>query len=176
MTVAREPLHEIDPTPQPPVLLRIVEFGPPPETRTRPGWRSPLLASLPRLRPEPRAVVDPPMPPPRRARNLITDAEARGLAGATARAVFEVLDGRRPPHQLDVLLSQRAVSTVETMLRGGVRWPVRRAAVRSLHVHQPSARAIEACVVFSSGGRHRAMARRIDRDRRRWLTTAIRIG
>ncbi len=177
MTVARELPHE--PAHQRPTLLRIVEFGPPPlpdpAPDTRPGWRAPLLAGLPRLRPAPPAAAPEP-PPPRPIRTLVTDAEARGLAGATARLILEVLEGRRPAHQLDAALSDRAASTVRTMLRGGLRWPVRHAAVRSLHVHQPTARAIEACVVFLSDTRHRALALRLDRDRRRWLATAVRIG
>jgi Family of unknown function (DUF6459) len=114
--------------------------------------------------------------PRRLAVAAITDAEARALVASTARVVLEVLEGRRSTSQLAPMLNERAMAAVQTMLRGGLRWPVRRAVVRSVHVALPSPNGIEACVVFCSGQRHRALALRLTRERRRWMTTAIRVG
>lgn len=172
--------YQLDPAPaaERAQLLRTVESAPAPEATPGldPPWRSPQLAGLPQ----------PPHPPPvrlsrppaarRRTRALPTEAQARGLVAVTARAVLEVLDGRRPAQQLDSLLSERASAAVRTMLRGGLRWPVRRPVLCSLHLHHPSPRAIEACVVFRSERRHRALALRLDRGRQRWLATAVRVA
>jgi len=163
------------------VLLRVVELGPPPEPEaacTPAGWRSALLAELPSLpAAAPPTWIGRAMPKHRRpVRTLITEAEARGLAGGIARAVLEVLEGRRPASQLRAMLDERAMSSVCTMLRGGLRWPVRRATLGRVHVYLPSVDAVEACVVFRCGDRSRALALRIDRERRRWVCTAVRIG
>jgi len=163
-----------------PVLLRIAEFGPPPEPAigTTSGWRSPLLAELPSLRPEPLV----PVLVARRStaaatRALITEPQARGLAGATARAVLEVLEGRRPMQQLTGMLTDRAIAAVQTMRRGGLRWPIRSATtIGTVHVFLPSRHAVEACVVFRCDQRCRALALRIERERRRWVCAAVRIG
>lgn len=163
---------------QQPVLLRLVEFGPPPEaTAPVPGWRSALLATLPSMCPASVVSVLPEQTEPARpARVLITEAEARGLAGAMARAVLEAIEGRRPIHQLATLLSERAVATVQTMRRGGLRWPVRRATVETVRVFLPRPDAVESFVTFHCDNRVRVLVLRIDRDRRRWLGTAVRIG
>jgi Family of unknown function (DUF6459) len=176
VSVAPEPsLPDAD---EQPVLLRAVELGPPPDCGTAvSGWRSTLLAELPRLRPVPSVPVPAPRPVPARAtRLLITEAEARGVAGAAARAVLEVLEGRRPIQRLTTMFNDRAVDAVHAMQRGGLRWPVRRATIDTVRVFLPCRDAIEACVVFRCDQRPRALALRIDREGRRWVATAVRIG
>ena len=180
------------------VLLRAVDCGPPPETPSpglaeSVGWRSRLLDTLPVLLPTPApglpgapvvagpAVAGPAVagPPVRRTRRLvatITDAEAKALVVSTARVVLEVLEGRRPVAQLRPMLTDRAVAAVQTMLRGGLLWPVRHATIGSVHVALPSHDVVEACVVFRTGQRCRALALRIGRERRRWVATAVRVG
>jgi hypothetical protein len=168
-----------------PVLLRAVEFGPPPEAASeQPGWRSTMLAELPELTCVPgvpvlvmRPGTDGPAPAPaRRTRTMITEAQARGLASVTARAVLETLEGRRPMQQLTGMLTERALAAVDTMRRGGLRWPIRRATLGTVHVYLPCRDAVEACVVFRCDRRSRALALRFELQRRRWVATAIRIG
>jgi hypothetical protein len=160
-----------------PALFRLVELGPPPEQATPSGWRSALLAELPSMRPMAHGpVLVHRKEPARAARVLITEAEARGLAGTMARAVLEALEGRRPVQQLATILSERAVATVQTMRRGGLRWPIRRATVGTVRVFLPCRDAVEACVTFHCDQRTRVLVLRIDRERRRWLGTAVRIG
>jgi Family of unknown function (DUF6459) len=162
------------------VLLRAVDLGPPPDRgEAASGWRSTLLAELPRLRPVPSVPASAPRPAPapvRTTRLLITEAEARGLAGAAARAVLEVLEGRRPIQRLTTMFTDRAVDAVHAMQRGGLRWPVRRATIDTVRVFLPCRDAVEACVVFRCDQRPRALALRIDREGRRWVGTAVRIG
>lgn len=175
MSVAPEPLvsHAIEQ----PMLFRMADFGPAPvHVVPAYGWQPAWLAELP-MQPAPTVVV----PKQRRktaapARVLITESEARGLAGTMARAVLESLEGRRPVQQLGSLLNARAIATVQTMLRGGLRWPVRRATVGTVRVFLPSRLAVEACVTFRCDQRTRVLALRIDRERRRWVGTAVRIG
>jgi len=180
--VSISPESPVQQVPEQPVLLRVAEFGPPPESGPSGdagAWRSPVLAGLPTLRPVPSLPVlaRPGTARPARPRPaLITEAQARGLAGGTARAVLEVLEGRRPVHQLAGMLDTRAVAAVTTMVRGGLRWPVRRATVGTVHVYLPCREAVEACVVFRCDQRSRALAMRFERVRRRWVATAIRIG
>ena len=156
----------------------MAELGPPPvEDDSVSGWRSQLLAKLPRLRPVPSA----PAPGPQRApeppaRALITEAEARGLAGSTARVVLETLEGRRPVRQLTAMLDERASAAVRTMQLGGLRWPIRRATIVAVHVFQPCREAVEAVVTFRCDHRTRVLALRIDRVCRRWIVTAVRVG
>jgi hypothetical protein len=170
---------EQDDCPEPLVLLRLVELGPPPDDATPVhGWRSALLAELPSIRPAPVAPVPSPRTEPARAaaRVLITEAEARGLAGAMARAVLEAIEGRRPMQQLATMLSERAMATVQTMRRGGLRWPVRGATMGTVRVFLPYPDAVESFVTFHCDHRVRVLVLRIDRDHRRWLGTAVRIG
>jgi hypothetical protein len=176
VSVASEP--PIPHAAEQPVLLRLAEFGPPAEHAVpAPGWRSPLLAGLPRMQPAAGGpVLVRRMDVARPARVLITEAEARGLAGTMARAVLEALEGRRSARQLATMLSERALATVQTMRRGGLRWPIRRAAVGTVRVFFPCRDAIEACVTFHCDGRTRVLVLRIDRERRRWVGTAVRIG
>jgi hypothetical protein len=164
-----------------PALYRLAEYGPPAEyagpAEHAGGWRAALLAELPCLQPAPSVpVLVPRKERPRPARALITEAEARGLAGAMARAVLETLEGRRPVQQLTTMLNGRAVAAVQTLCRGGLRWPVRGAAVGSVRVFLPRRDAVEACVTFRCDQRTRVLALRIDRQRRRWVGTAVRIG
>ena len=121
-------------------------------------------------------VLGPRRQPVRPVWTLITEAEARGLASGMARAVLEALDGRRPMRQLAPMLTERAVATVHAMQRGGLRWPVRRATIGTVRVFLPCRDAVEACVTFRCDQRSRALALRLERDRRRWLCTAVRIG
>lgn len=162
------------------MLFRVAEFGPPPEAASaRPGWQSTVLAELPELRCEPSVpvlVMRPNTAPARRGRVMITEAQARGLASVTARAVLEALEGRRPMQQLTGLLTERALAAVDTMRRGGLRWPIRRATLGTVHVYLPCRNAVEACVVFRCDQRSRALALRFELQRRRWVATAIRIG
>lgn len=161
------------------VLVRVAELGPPVNGMgggAAGGWRSAAVAGLPRLEAPPGVGDEPGVVARRVPRVLVTEAQARDLVRSTSRLVFEVLDGRRPLRQLERVLSERALSAVRTMLRGGLRWPVRGATVHSVHLHQPSTRAIEASVVFHSERRHRALALRMDRNRHGWLATAIRIA
>jgi hypothetical protein len=156
----------------------VVELGPPPEHgEPASGWRSDRLAELPELRPAP-GVPDSATRPGRTrpAQPPLTDAQARGLAGAAARAVLETLAGRRPASQLATLMDDRATVAVRTMQRGGLRWPVHNAFVVAVHVSQPCPHAIEAAVTFRSDRRTRVLAMRLDRNHRRWLVTAVRIG
>lgn len=165
-----------------PIFLRLAELGPPAEP---PGavssWCLPLVRELPAYglvvqtpppRPQPRMPARERQPAPR----LITDAQARGLVGATARAVLDVLGGRQPLTHLGTLLNNRALASVHAMLRGGLRWPVRHATVASVHIFLPDSHAVEASVVFHCQQRHRALALRMEHVRRRWVGTAVRVG
>ena len=187
MSVAPEPPmpHALEQ----PALFRVAEYGPPPAENAVPahGWRATLLAELPCLRPVPNVlgssgpvlgapVLGRPKEPTRRARMLITEPEARGLAGVMARAVLEALEGRRPAQQLATMLSGRGVATVQTLCRGGLRWPVRGATVGTVRVFLPCRDAVEACVTFRCDQRTRVLVLRIDRERGRWVGTAVRVG
>ena len=164
------------------VLFRVVELGPPEESGPAvDGWRSAVLAQLPAAPPRtpvgsdgiaaaPVLVARPPV-----ARS-ITEAQARGLAAAAARAVLEVLAGRRPVQQLTGLFGDRAMVTVQTLCRGGLRWPVRGATLGRVHVYLPSRNAVEACVLFHCDERCRALALRFERTGRRWICAAVRVG
>jgi hypothetical protein len=185
VTVARhdptaDPIDPVHPAGAPglPVLLRAVDPGPAPDGAPTPaaGWCAPLLRGLPVLT-TPVPVVGARGPAGRRVPHApVTEAQAHGLARTAARVVFDVLEGRRPEQQLDGLFTEWAASAVRAMRRGGLRWPVRGATLESVHVRLPTALAIEASVVFRSDGRHRALALRLDRDRHRWLATAVRIA
>lgn len=183
MTVARhrdpdsDPDRDLDPCGLP-VLLRALDPGPLPDgaDQDTAAWCAPLLCGLPTLTATV-PVVGARGPAGRRAaRTPVTEAQAHGMVKAAARAVFDVLEGRRPEHQLEELFTEWAASAVRAMRRGGLRWPVRGATLESVHVRLPSAMAIEASVVFRSDGRHRALAMRLDRHRHRWLATAVRIA
>ena len=192
MSVAPEPPmpHALEQ----PALFRVAEYGPPPAENAVPahGWRATLLAELPCLRPAPSVpapsvlvssvpvlgvpALGRPKQPARRTRVLITEPEARGLAGVMARAVLEALEGRRPVQQLATMLSGRGVATVQTLCRGGLRWPVRGATVGTVRVFLPCRDAVEACVTFRCDQRTRVLVLRIDRERGRWVGTAVRVG
>src|SRR5829696_6511024 len=162
-TVSAVPEPSLQHAVEQPVLLRAIELGPPPDDGVAHGWRSPLLAGLPSLQPLPAVPVHaPPRPAPRAPRALITEAEARGLAGAAARAVLDVLEGRRPLGQLRAVFAEQAISAVHAMSRGGLRWPVRRATIGAVRVYLPSHDAVEAFAVFHCDHRARALALRFD--------------
>lgn len=166
------------------MLLRVVDCAPGaeglPEELGQPdgGWRPAALRAVP----DTARAASPSAPragrePVRRSVAApMTDAEARALATTRARAILEVLEGRRPLGQIAPMLGDRALSAMHTMQRGGLRWPVRHATLGSVHVLLPTAEAIEACAVFHSAQRHRALALRIARRRNLWITTAIRVG
>jgi hypothetical protein len=164
-----------------PVLLRLVDFGPPPEPDDAArGWRPSFVDRLPPLQPAPpqrheltlvtEPAEDTPIPVP------ITRPQAHSLATMVARAVLEVLEGRRPARQLSAVFDLRALSTVQVLLNGGLREPVQRAALSSVRVYLPCARSIESSVVFRCGHRCRALALRLEQQEQRWRCTALRVG
>jgi Family of unknown function (DUF6459) len=176
VTAASEPVETSQP-----VLLRLVELDPPPEPDDadlvwRPSFldRLPVLQPAPRARPESAAVAKRPASAPDVP--SIGPAQAGKLAATVARVVLEVLEGRRPPRQLNAVLTGQALATVQVGLAGGIREPVRRASVSTVRVCLPSRHAIESSVVFRCGHRFRALALRLEQHDERWLATALRLG
>jgi Family of unknown function (DUF6459) len=103
-------------------------------------------------------------------------------AARLVQAVTEVLAGDRPTTQLvrwvdgDVYSDIQRRVTVQARRRPPKLGAGRRAAVRSVHVAQPSADVSEICVILQRGARTAAVAVRLEGRHNRWLCTALEIG
>jgi hypothetical protein len=102
--------------------------------------------------------------------DLRPDPVASAAAQLIMRLVIEVLARRRPATQLGDFVTPSVARCVRVAAAKAT--PVR---MSSLHVQQPHADAVEACVVCRTDDGHRALVARIDRGgRREWCCTAFR--
>jgi hypothetical protein len=90
-------------------------------------------------------------------------------------AVLEVLDGRRPPSQLEPLLLPQ---DQRDLLRHARKPGAPRRRLCSLRPRQPSSEAIELCATVADGdgprARVRALVGRLERHSDRWRFTLLR--
>ncbi|WP_405056224.1 Rv3235 family protein [Kribbella sp. NBC_01505] len=109
--------------------------------------------------------------------------EARAWGGRLAQAVSEVLAGDRPVAQLvrftdeEVFVElNRRVRVLGLTTTAGGRGTKERCALRSVRVCRPSSEVAEIAAHVRHGGRHRAIALRMEIRRNRWVCTALEIG
>ena len=106
--------------------------------------------------------------------------DARQWSGRLAQAVVEVLAGVRAAAQLSRFATFEVLEQLERATGrlggrpGGA--PARRPAVVNVRVCQPNAYACEVAAVIDTGGRHRALAVRLDADHGRWRCTSLHLG
>jgi uncharacterized protein DUF6459 len=100
-----------------------------------------------------------------------TDADATRRMLATA---VNIYSGRTALFALYGQLDEKAYSAMETRLRTGTRL-LPRAQLRSVHGQYPNRGVIEACGVAVAGNTSRALVARLERKRRRWLGTVLRV-
>lgn len=101
----------------------------------------------------------------------LADAEATRRMLATAVDIFA---GRIALFALYGQLDQKVYAAMETRLSTGTRLPPR-AELRSVHGQYPKKGVIEACGVAATGTTSRALVARLERKRRRWLGTELRM-
>jgi hypothetical protein len=99
------------------------------------------------------------------------DAEAARRILTTAVNIFA---GRTSPFSLFGQLDDKVYAALETRLRIGTRLPPR-AELRRVHGQYPSKGFIEACGVAATSSTSRAIVARLERKRRRWLGTELRV-
>lgn len=110
-----------------------------------------------------------------------TDLSERPLtpedADATRRLLattVDVLAGRTSLFALYVHLQPNAYAAMDTRLRMGTRLP-RHAELCSIHGQYPAKGVIEACGIARYGLTARALAARLERRRRRWVGSVLRV-
>ncbi len=119
-----------------------------------------------------------PAPEPRPAADL---PDPTRTVATLAPAVMEVLGGLRPASQLirwtsqdvQTALAQRAALAARM---GQQARPGRPPVVRAVQVCRPSEKIAEASVVVVEADRIRAVAIRLEADKRRWRATALEVG
>lgn len=99
-------------------------------------------------------------------------ADERIWATGLLQAILEVLAGDRSPTQLTRWLTPGLRIEVTTRAALGRRSLPR---IRSVHVVQPSARALELTAVLDYDVRHRAATLRLERRRGGWICTRLAI-
>ena len=154
------------PVPASPLLRRVPPCEPAHEHASR------QVQSLPATRTSSPSPAARPLPPP-------TPVAPAALVRAQQvfRLAFEVLEGRRGPHQLQPLMTPDIVAKITTMARGsaGRRTP-RTARLHRVHVQQVTPRAAEACVSVERDGRVRSVAARLELAKDGWRCTALLFG
>jgi hypothetical protein len=102
--------------------------------------------------------------------DLPDDPAARAAARLILQAIVEVLSGRRPADQLSDIATPSVTRCVRVAARTATHvW------MCSLHLHQPTASAVEATAVCRADDGVRALAARVDHSRRYgWRCTAFR--
>lgn len=154
----------------------------------RPGAvRAEQLTDIPLVRPgfvdvtEQRAIaLDGLVSHPAPGRLAVADAPAVGpFAARLAQALVEVMSATRPAPQVlrYVVPEVYAVLTRRSLLAARRRDSRSRPSlVRRVRLCQPAAGVAEVSVVFTSTGRTRAMALRLQARDRRWVVTALSVG
>jgi hypothetical protein len=115
-------------------------------------------------------------PAPRVPDDLQPTPDLRRRAHQVLWLVLEVLDGRRPLAHLTPHLDPRALRYVRAA--SGQRPAVRPSRMTSLHVHRPSAGAVEVAAVHRGRGRARALAARFEGrpdEPDRWRCVTLRL-
>ncbi|MBM7797538.1 hypothetical protein JOE57_000459 [Microlunatus panaciterrae] len=118
--------------------------------------------------------------------SAVTDAPAVGAAPdahawslSLARAIIEVLHGRRPPAQLIRWVDERVLAaiTLHSRLRSAdPRARVEPTVIRSVRVQQLSPGTAEVAVHLSRARRSTAMALRLETRGDHWVCTALELG
>ena len=144
-----------------------------------------ITATRPRLR---RVCFEPgsggsrpaPAPTPRTVEPVdtgVADHERMDAHAAVARILrlaLEVLDGRRPPTQLEAHFGRAALRYWRVKVEQ--RRPRSPARPGRIHLCLPAPGTAEAAAACLVDGRVRALAARFDRTGGRWLCTAVRLG
>jgi hypothetical protein len=109
-----------------------------------------------------------------------TAPDPRPWVGRLTQALVEVLAGVRSAAQLSrfatlEILHELELATGRLNTRVG-NAPARRPTVASVRVCQVSADVAEACAVFDTGARRRALALRLEAVEGHWRCTALQIG
>ena len=152
--------------PAAPLLRRVPAYEPAPEHAAR------RVQALPATRTRFPSPAARPLPRP----NPVAPA-ALVRAQQVFRLAFEVLEGRRGPHQLQPLMTPDIVAKITTMARVSTgRATPRTARLHRVHVQQITPRAAEACVSVERGGRVRAVAARLELAKDGWRCTALLFG
>lgn len=150
-----------------PLIRRVPNYEPAPESGRPPaparagtGTRPPAAVPRRPVRPDP----------------VVPAALVR--AQQVFRVTFEVLEGRRGPHQLRSLMSPDVVAKVTTLARVSVgqRRSPGTARLHRVHVQQITSRAVEACVSVERGGKVHAVAARLELAGTGWCCTTLVFG
>ena len=117
------------------------------------------------------------LPRPARPRGL---PEPERWARQLLIGMIETAGGRRPLHQLSVLLSPSVSRGLgadfeREMRRGRPHW-LHRAVVRTVRCAEPTEGVAELCAVLDTGRRVHAMALRLEERHGRWRCTRIQLG
>lgn len=103
----------------------------------------------------------------------LTPEDAAATRRILARSV-DIFAGRTALFALYGQLDQKVYAAMKTRLHTGIRLP-RSAELRSLHGQYAARGAIEACGIAGSGAASRALVARLERKRRHWIGTALRL-
>jgi hypothetical protein len=140
---------------------------------TAPPWCEPLPLAVP----APGTLSREQASPPRQRPGAQGLPDARTRATTMVRALVEVIAGERPASHL----ARYATLDVQQVLAGLVppvaarRRPWGR-TVRSIHVTEPSTRAVEVSAVITRGDRCAAVALRLEARGSAWVITALEVG
>lgn len=119
----------------------------------------------------PRLTVVRTVPPPRPVPVPIPRPPNQQELRQRLREVLEVLDGRRPAGQLDLLLPEDEARRLLTWSRTA---PAPR-RLRSVHPYRTTPTTIDLCATVDSGRRARAMVGRLEVRHDRWCFTLLRL-
>ena len=106
----------------------------------------------------------------------VVDRHLRAQATTLCLAVIETVSGDRSLAQLTRWLSPDAYDRLAADIGARPAVGQQRPRLLSVHVSTPSADVAEVCGRVRSAGRSRALAMRLDRQRGRWVCTALQLG